>query len=324
MGVVGDHRVGGFQNASGGAVVLLQFHYLERRPVVLQPGQILRARAAPGVDRLIVVADHGEVTLGQSQHAHQLVLGAVGVLILVHQQILNAMAPLLENPGLGAEHVRRHQDQIIEIHRVAGAQHAVVTAVGHRRAQFVVAAGMADGLIGENQFVFPVRDALLHSVHGGGVFLRLALQQDFLENFLAVRLVENREAAPQPARRQFAFEDAQPQVVEGGHNQPAGLATAGQRLHPLFHFPGGFIGEGHRGDAPRRHAPFLDQPGDLAGDHAGLAGAGARQDQQGAIRVQYGFLLARVEIGHQGSRAAAVAKRVSYQPDPHGEEHGTR
>ncbi len=304
VGVVGDHRVGGLQNATGGAVVLLQLDHFQVRPVFLQLGQVFRPRTAPGVDRLVVVAHHREAPLRVGEHAHQFVLGAVGVLVLVHQQVLNAMAPFLQNARLLAEQLRRHQDQVVEVHRVAGAQHAVVALIGHGGAQGVVAVGVADRLLGQDQFVLPVGDALLHRVHRRQVFLRFALTQDFLENLLAVGLVENGEAAPQAAGRQFLLENAQAQVVEGGDDQPPGGAAFGEALHPLLHFPRRLVGEGDRGDAAGGHAFLGDQPGDFAGDHAGLARTRPREHQQGAVGVEHRFLLAGVERRHRYSGGA--------------------
>ena len=127
---------------------------------------------------------------------------------------------------------------------------------------------------------------------------RFALAQDLLEDFLAVGTVQNREAVAQAAGFQFRFEDAQAQVVEGGDNQSPGQVAADQLLHPLLHFPGSLVGEGHRRDMAGRNTPFLDQPGDLAGDHAGFAGARTGQYQQGAVGVIHGFLLAGVEFAH--------------------------
>ena len=86
--------------------------------------------------------------------------------------------------------------------------------------------------------------------------------------------------------------------MKRGHDQAAGLVAADQRLHPFFHFPGGLVGEGDCGDMARRHAPFLNQPGDLAGDHAGFPGARASEHQQGTIGVVHSFLLAGVEFTH--------------------------
>ncbi|GAB7530568.1 hypothetical protein PS3A_29790 [Pseudomonas sp. 3A(2025)] len=49
-------------------------------------------------------------------------------------------------------------------------------------------------------------------------------------------------------------------------------------------------------------AAILDQVGDLAGDHAGLAGACTGEHQERAADVVHGFLLPGIESGHEERR----------------------
>jgi len=53
-----------------------------------------------------------------------------------------------------------------------------------------------------------------------------------------------------------------------------------------------------RDDVAGLDAAMLHQIGDLAGDHAGLSGAGTGEHQKWAADVVHGFLLPRVESGH--------------------------
>ncbi len=86
--------------------------------------------------------------------------------------------------------------------------------------------------------------------------------------------------------------------MEGRDRQALALAAAQQRADALFHFPRGLVGEGHGDDVTGLDAAFLDQVGDLAGDHAGLAGARAGKHQERAADVVHGFLLPGIESGH--------------------------
>ena len=58
--VVGNQGVGGGEDALVAAVVLFEFDGFEARVVFVQVQDVLRARAAKGVDGLVVVADDGE------------------------------------------------------------------------------------------------------------------------------------------------------------------------------------------------------------------------------------------------------------------------
>ena len=60
-GLLRDQRVGRAQHAVAAAVVLLELDDLQRRIVAAQLQQVVRIGAAPGVDRLVVVAHAGEI-----------------------------------------------------------------------------------------------------------------------------------------------------------------------------------------------------------------------------------------------------------------------
>ena len=95
--VVGDQRIGGLEDAAGGAVVLFQHDHLERREVLLELHQIFRPCAAPGVDRLVIVTDHGKACGAADQHLDQQVLAGIGVLVFIHQHVANAELPFLQH-----------------------------------------------------------------------------------------------------------------------------------------------------------------------------------------------------------------------------------
>ena len=69
-GVVSDQRVGRRQDVAGGAVVLLQAEQLPGK-VPAELLQVLDPRAAPAVDRLVVVADHERRAVGAGQQLRQ-------------------------------------------------------------------------------------------------------------------------------------------------------------------------------------------------------------------------------------------------------------
>jgi len=52
------------------------------------------------------------------------------------------------------------------------------------------------------------------------------------------------------------------------------------RIEPRQHFLGGLVGESHRHHAAGRELAGLDQPGDAGREDAGLAGAGAGEDER--------------------------------------------
>ena len=74
-------------------------------------------------------------------------------------------------------------------------------------------------------------------------------------------------------------EQAVGQAMEGADPHTAGGAFQ-QLLDAYPHFIGGLVGEGHCQDALWGDPLHLNEPGDAVDKHAGLAAAGASQDQQ--------------------------------------------
>jgi len=68
-----------------------------------------------------------------------------------------------------------------------------------------------------------------------------------------------------------------------------------QLADALLHLLRGFVSKGDGSDVRRAETAFLDQVGDLLRDHARLAGAGAGQYEQGAIKIADSFALRRIE-----------------------------
>ena len=113
LAVVGDQGVGGLQDRGGGAVVLLQLHHRGRgfiggpiAEILLEAHQNGEIRCPEAVDALVGVADHkhrafapafkflGVLAIGDQQ-LDQVVLGAVGVLVFVHEHVAKAAMPVM-------------------------------------------------------------------------------------------------------------------------------------------------------------------------------------------------------------------------------------
>ena len=127
--VVGNHRVGGFQNGLGGAVVLLQPHQpgIGEIPLVLL--DILDLRAPPAVDGLVVIAHHRQRHPVAGQHLQPGVLNGVGVLELVHQYVLEALLVVAQQFRPVQPELVGSQQQFTKIHQAALLAELLVLAV---------------------------------------------------------------------------------------------------------------------------------------------------------------------------------------------------
>src|SRR5205807_1649821 len=80
---------------------------------------------------------------------------------------------------------------------------------------------------------------------------------------------------------------------------------AEQHLDATAHLPGRLVGEGHRQDLRRTGPPGGDQVGDAMGEDAGLAAAGAGEDEQRTVGRLDGAPLRLVETGEELGRLGA-------------------
>ena len=127
---------------------------------------------------------------------------------------------------------------------------------------------------------------------------------DLLHDALLVVLVVDGEGAREALVADFqrfdvAAQNAHAERVESGDQRLGQRRVAQQPVDALGHLAGGLVGEGDGQNRVGRDAFFLDQPGDAAGDDAGLARAGAGQDEQRALGGFDGGALFGIQIGEE-------------------------
>ena len=104
--VVGDQARGSGEDVPGGAVVALQPDHLRAGEILLEAEDVADLGAAPAVDRLIVVADAADAVMRLRQQPEPQILRDVGVLILVHQQVAEALLVVGQHVLVAREEVR--------------------------------------------------------------------------------------------------------------------------------------------------------------------------------------------------------------------------
>ena len=80
---------------------------------------LLDVRAAPLVDRLVGVADDAQVRVIDATAAGDLVLGEVGVLVLVDEDVRKRASSSARSSSLCLQGQRRQVEQVVEVQRVA-------------------------------------------------------------------------------------------------------------------------------------------------------------------------------------------------------------
>ena len=89
--VKGDHAVRPVEDLFRRTVVRFEPDHFRVGPVLFEVEDVRDLGAAPPVDRLVVVADHAEVTVRKRQSLDDPVLAQVGVLILIDQEVVEKL-----------------------------------------------------------------------------------------------------------------------------------------------------------------------------------------------------------------------------------------
>ena len=151
----------------------------------------------------------------------------------------------------------------------------------------------------------PRRPALVVDILG----LQKLLQQADL-----VVDIEHGEIGFQLHQFGMGAQDAAADGVEGAEPRHAFHGLAQHLAEPQLHLPRRLVGEGHREDFAGAGAALAEDVRDAAGQHAGLAGAGAGQHQHRSVQRFHRLALLGIEAGEilrRGGRARARGNAAS-------------
>ena len=199
VGVLRDDGVRGGEDHGGRAVVLLQ---AEDRRVVLAAEvlHVLDARAAPAVDGLVVVADDERRAGLADELPDPVVLDAVRVLELVHQDVAEALAVVLAEVGRIAQELEAAQHELGEIHDARGLAALLVQLVeaDELLARRVVA---VSEVLRAAALVLARIDEVLDFARHPALLVELLLADDLAHEALLVVVVEDLEGLRQAGPR---------------------------------------------------------------------------------------------------------------------------
>ena len=126
--VVGNNAVGCAHNVFRGAIVALKFHNLSVLELIAETENVADVCSAKTVDALCVVSYHADAAAGSQLH-HYAVLGIVGVLIFIHEDVPEAVGIFPSYVIVVAEKKKCHQKQVVEVHGIALLQQLVIALV---------------------------------------------------------------------------------------------------------------------------------------------------------------------------------------------------
>jgi hypothetical protein len=297
LGVIRDQEVGAVEDVAVRAVVLLQLDQVLDLEIAFERLHVADVGAAEGVDALVVVAHREDGAAGRlvvpGQQLEQVVLQVVGILELVDQDVAEAHLVMLAQRMIALQQLIRAQQQFGEIDHAFALALVVVGFVQLDHAALDMVVGL--DLAGAQTLVLVAVDEV-HQILGRELLVvDIHRLQHALNHRQLILGIEDLESLGQRGVAVMGAQQAIAQAVESADPHATGIDRQHGR-QPGQHFLGRLVGEGHRHDAGRRHLPGRDQPGNPGGQDAGLARAGAGQDQGTLGRQRHGRQLFWIQV----------------------------
>ena len=182
-----------------GTIVTLQFENATSGIKALETQDIVDVRSPEGVDTLGIVTYHTEVSLLATKLLHDLMLGKVGILILIHQNVAEEGTIASPHIGMVTKKQVGLQQQIVKVHRTRLPTTLLVTLVNLPNEwhptlhialyQLPVRVIPLSGY----QSVLGIGNAALHHTDTVGLIVELHLFQDGFQQTFRVGRVINRK-----------------------------------------------------------------------------------------------------------------------------------
>ena len=293
--IVPDHRVRRIQNRLRGAVILLQLDHLRLRKYLFKIQDIADIRPSELINRLIVVADHAEISVLLRQEPYQLKLSRIGVLIFIHADITKTLLIAVEHIRIHPEQLHRFHDQIVKIQRIVLFQRILILPVSLRHPPFgKISHGIQIVFLRGNEFV--LRGGYLRKKRPLLIDLRIDIQAlaDFLHHAFGVIRIIYGKIGIVPKSVDISPQYPHARGMEGG-DPDAFRSESHDGIHPLPHFLRRLVREGNRKDIPWIHLSLFNQVRNSLCQHARFSASCARQDQYRPLGLKHRFPLSVIQ-----------------------------
>ncbi len=294
LDVVHDHGVGRIEDGLRAAVVLGEDHRVHVGEGPLELQDVAEVGPAEAVHRLVRVADDAHVVVFLADEQHDLVLRDVGVLVLVDENVFEAVLVRGEHTRMLAEQRDDVDEKIIEVHGTGTLQAVLVLGIHLRvllleRTERVVVRPYR-----RHELVLPQADPRLCGARGVPLRVEVEVANDVADEPLRIGRVVNGERARIPEFVGVAAQDPYARCVERADPHLVGNFTD-EAAHAAAHLFGRLVREGDREDVHRVNAAS-DEVGDAVREHTGLARTRSGNDEQRSAVVFDCVALIGVEL----------------------------
>jgi hypothetical protein len=292
-GIACDNGASRRQDVLRASVVALQPHDLRGGEVLLEVQDVLNVGTPEPVDGLVVIADNSQIAVACSKQGDQAVLGCVGVLILVDEDVPEQVLITLQHLGVLLEKAHCEENQVVEVHGVVCSEEPLVLPVdrcGHRVVERC--RGLCERL-GANELVLGVVDPGQDAPGWVQLVADPGSGHGLLDDAeLQIGVVDAKGAGVAlQAPLNVGPEYPQAGAVERVHPGATGLCVPHSPGQALSHFTGRFVGEGDSEDSAWMDALSGGQVQDPVDEDPRLARPGPRQNKERAVEIGGGLVL---------------------------------
>ena len=271
-----NQAVGCLHDGLRTTVVLLQLEESGTRQLALIVQNIVNVGTTETVDALRVIAHGTHTQLFPAQLHHNRHLHMVGILILIHQNIVKPLGILASHLLMVSEKLEGKHQQVVEIHgvRLLASLHILLIYLAHllHVVALVLHKDVGIRLVGlrAHQVVLRHRNLGVYGSRLVNFLIQSLLLHYRLEQRAGVGFIINGKITVEADMLRLGTQDARKDAVEGTHIEMLRQVVAHQFSYSLLHLPSRLVGKGKRHNAPRLHA-LLQQVGYLISKHTRLS-----------------------------------------------------
>ena len=229
----------------GRAIVLLEHHDRDVGKRFFKLKDVADVGASEGIDTLVAIAHDRHLTVFFGELKHQIVLDRVRVLVLVDEDMAEAVSPRREHVGVFAEELGGAHQEVVEVHRPGGEKPLLILEVDVADLALEDLLGLLGELDRSNVFVLGHRDCAVHRPRREPLWVEVEITNHIADETDGVGLVVDRETAGEPEPVDVAPQNAHTRRVEG--RDPHLLRhRPDQPADAVLHLPRCLVGERDR------------------------------------------------------------------------------